>query len=39
MKKFVKVLDPPNFVFWHFEIVYDEDDKKGCMEMKKMDQS
>jgi len=28
MKKFIKVLDPPNFVFWHFEIIFDENDKE-----------
>jgi hypothetical protein len=28
MKKFVKVLEPPDFTFWHFEIVYKKDDKK-----------
>jgi hypothetical protein len=28
MKKFVKVLEPPNSLFWHFEIIYDKDNKK-----------
>jgi len=28
MKKFVKVLELPDFIFWHFEIIYDKDDKK-----------
>jgi len=36
MKKFIKVLDPPNFVFWHFEIVYVEDDKKEVGKWERM---
>jgi len=26
--KFVKVFDPPHFYFWHFEIIFDENDKE-----------
>jgi len=28
MMKFVKIFDPPNFYFWHFEIIYDKNDRK-----------
>jgi hypothetical protein len=28
MKKFVKVLEAPDFTFWHFEIIYDRNNKR-----------
>jgi len=31
----LKVLDPPNFVFWHFEIIYDKDNKKEVVKYGK----
>ena len=34
--KFVKVFDPPHFYFWHFEIIYDKNDKKEVEKWKKM---
>jgi len=36
MKKFVKVLELPDLIFWHFEIVYKKDDKKEEGKWKKM---
>ena len=35
LDKFLKVLDPPNFVFWHFEIIYDKDNKKEVVKYGK----
>ena len=34
--KFIKVFDPPNFVFWHFEIVYVEEDEKEVGKWERM---
>jgi len=36
MMKFVKVLEAPDFTFWHFEIIYDKNDRKEVGKWKRM---